>query len=288
MRHVFAWVFGCLVASLAGGPAEAREEAPGKPTPYLQDRERGWFWYEDPPKPAEAKPLPKPPAGAPAASLAKPAEVRMYEQFKANMEEARIVAMFNPTQANVERYLQYRTALVKIADQLSEVGQRLVWANPAYDFTQERPINAIGLDVYKEEQARLKRDTLARLARTHVLYFFFRSDCPHCHAFAPMLSGFSRATGIKIFPVSMDGPGLPDFPRPYQDRGQAEAMGVSKVPALFLANPATRQITPVTFQSLTEMELIDRLVALENPGVSGYVDAATPERPLLIDTGALP
>lgn len=250
--------------------------------PFLKERETGWFWYKDPqPEPVpRKKPDTRRDGRAAEALAAKPPEVRMYEKFKADMEEARIVAMFNPTQANVERYVQYRTALVRLADQFAEAGQRVVWANPQYDFTQERPVNAIGLEAYKQERAKLQRATLERLAKGHVLYFFFRSDCPHCHAFAPVLLGFSRATGIQVFPISLDGGGLPEFPRPHRDRGQADALGATQVPALYLANPSTKQVVAVGFGTMSEMELIDRLVMIANPSASQYVDAATPVRSL--------
>jgi conjugal transfer pilus assembly protein TraF len=245
---------------------------------FLQDQERGWFWYEESPAPAKAKPPVEKSSGSSVA--AKPAEVGMYERFKAGMEEARIVAMFNPTQANVERYVQYRTALVKLADQLSEAGQRVVWANPEYDFTQKRPVSAVGLQVHDAEKSEMRRRTFDRLATSHVLYFFFKSDCQYCHAFAPVLLGFSQATGIKIFPVSLDGGGLPEFPQPHKDRGQAAALGATTVPAVFLANPATREITPVAFGIQSETELVDRVMAIANPGMSNYVDASTPVRSL--------
>jgi len=265
-----------MLATLMIGWAGAN--AAGKP--FLQDQARGWFWYEDPPAPVKPKPVPKGTVGTPATTPAKPAEVRMYEQFKAGMEEARIVAMFNPTQANVERYVQYRTALVKIADQLAEAGQRLVWSNPEYDMMQERPPSPVGVRAYDAKKAALQAETLARLAKTHVLYFFFKSDCPYCHAFAPSLAGFSMATGIQVFPVSLDGGGLPDFPNPNRDRGQAAALGVNTVPAVFLANPATREITPVAYGLQSDTELMDRIVAIANPGVSAYVDQITPALPM--------
>lgn len=265
---------GVLGALLCSAFASAQ---PLEAKPFLLDKERGWFWYEQSPVPVEPVPKPKAEAGQ---TTAKPTEVRMYEQFKAGMEEARIVAMFNPTQANVERYVQYRTALVKLADQLAEAGQRVVWANPEYDFTQARPVSAVGLQVHDAEKSEQHRRTFDRLAKTHVLYFFFKSDCPYCHAFAPVLLGFSQATGIKIFPVSLDGGGLPEFPQPHKDHGQAAALGATTVPAVYLANPLTHEITPVAFGIQSETELVDRVMAIANPGMSGFVDALTPIRSL--------
>ncbi len=272
------WLLGCLLlgcVSISPVWAQPQMET-GKP--FLGDRERGWFWYEAAPLPP-AK-TPKEPKGSPGSTTAKPIEVKRYEQFKAGMEEARIVAMFNPTQANVERYVQYRTALVKIADQLAEAGQRVVWANPDYDFTQARPVSAVGLQAFDSQKQAQRRQTFERLARTHVLYFFFKSDCPYCHAFAPVLLGFSLATGIKIFPVTLDGGALNEFPLPHVDRGQAAALGATTVPAVYLANPATREVAPIAFGIQSESELVDRVMAIANPSASDYVDASTPIRSL--------
>jgi conjugal transfer pilus assembly protein TraF len=293
MRPGFALVLGCLVAILAVDTAVAREDAPGKPThaqpkPYLQDRERGWFWYEDPVKALPAMPPEKPAPAASPVAPAKPAEVQMYERFKANMEEARIVALFNPTAANVERYVQYRTALVQLANQLADAGQRVVWANPQYDLMQERPPSPVGIRAYDAKKAEIRRQTTERLAKSHVLYFFFKSDCPYCHAFAPILRGFSMATGIEVFPVSLDGGGLAEYPRPHRDQGQAAALGATTVPAVFLANPKTREIVPVAFGLQSDTELMDRIVAIANPGANEFVDLATPTRSLDAMEGLTP
>jgi conjugal transfer pilus assembly protein TraF len=265
--------------------ADSQVDIQADSKPFLSDHATGWFWYREPPPPVKPDVKDKPPlaAGAPAE---KPAEVREFERFKARMEEARTIALFNPTPQNVERYVQYQTALVRLSSQFADAFQRVVWANPQYDFTLERPVNETGLDAYKQEQSDLNRQTLDRLAKTSVLYFFFKSNCPYCHAFAPILLGFAKATGIEVYPVSLDGGGLPEYPNPHRDRGQAAALGAAQVPAVFLANPATREVAPVAFGAVSEMELVNRLVTIANPGASGYVDAATPIKSL--DDGVEP
>ncbi len=272
---VFAAALVALVVLIAPPASAAPEDtAPPGTKPFLKERETGWFWYRDPPprQQSEAPPAPVAPAAPP--------EIAAYERFKKDMEEARIVAIMTPTAQNLERYIALRTRLVNMSSEFADVGMRVTWANPQYDFTLQRPVTSVGVAAYESTRNETRRETFERLARTSVLYFFFRSDCPYCHAFAPVLHGLAQATGMTIFPVSLDGAGLPDFPAPHLDNGAAAKLNVTTVPALFLAEPANGRIVPVGFGVMAESQLIERLVALANPGDSPFVDHATPVRPL--------
>ena len=41
-----------------------------------------------------------------------------------------------------------------------------------------------------------RSESIGALGRDHVLFFFFRGDCPFCHAFAPTLVAFQARHGI--------------------------------------------------------------------------------------------
>jgi conjugal transfer pilus assembly protein TraF len=182
----------------------------------------------------------------------------------------------SPTPDNVRHYVELQTKLVKRTSEVADAFQRVVWANPQFDFTQQRPVVNTGLRAYDLQQQETKRQTFDRLAQNSVFYFFFRGDCPYCHAFAPTLQNFAQATGIHVFAISVDGGSLPQFPYPHADNGIGDRLGVTMVPALFLATPATGDIVPVGFGALSDTELAERLVSLANPGVSQSVTDATP------------
>lgn len=71
------------------------------------------------------------------------------------------------------------------------------------------------------------------------LFFFFRSDCPYCHADLSVLRTLELTTGIKITAVSLDGQGIDGslFPNYVIDSGQAARLGVQATPAFFLVRP---------------------------------------------------
>ena len=172
--------------------------------------------------------------------------------------------------------MELEASVVRQASYFSEVAQRVAWSTPDLDMTlQGRPVNARGIEVFDREQAQTRSQSLAVLARTHVLFFFFRSDCPYCHAFAPTLEAFQARHGIQIVPISVDGGGLPTFPQYRRDNGISRTLQVTQVPAVFLAEPFTGKITPIGFGVLSESQLIERIATVTAPGADALVPSVT-------------
>ena len=288
-QWVRRWAFGLTITAglslaIPGVASEGNAQSPADDAPrFHQGHEDGWFWYKDPlplpPPPPKPPTDPKEPPPRPVVASAKPLDplVGKFESYKDALTKARIKAFFEPTPENVTRYAELQTDLVRRSSDVSDVWQRVIWANPQFDFTQERPVTRLGLDAYEAKAAGLKRSTFDTLAATSVIYFFFRSDCPYCHQFAPTLARFAAATGITVFPITLDGGTLPDYPNPQRDNGMAATLGVTSWPAVFLGEPAKRQISPIGFGVMSEMELAERLVQIVNPP-SAVAGAATPRQ----------
>ncbi|MDX9943303.1 MAG: conjugal transfer protein TraF [Azonexus sp.] len=247
---------------------------------YYGDRERGWFWFEDPPVEAPTE------DAAPAAPAMRPTvdqDQQMIDRMEAlqkQVKAARARAFFEPNEENVRAMATLQTAFVRRSSDVADVWQRTIWANPEFDFTLERPVNPLGLAAYEAENQQKRANTLDHLANTHVFYYFFRSDCPYCAAFGPVLSAFSIASGIEVFPVSLDGQGTADFPNAAADNGMAAALGVTTVPALFIADPVAGKIMPVGYGVMNEADLAQRIVAIADEDQPDNVRAATPIRQL--------
>ena len=99
--------------------------------------------------------------------------------------------------------------------------------------------------------------------QTHGFVFFFASTCPYCHQFSPVLNRVSKQLGAHVLPLSFDNQPLPEF----QDILPASSDWVSAAfknspfhyPALFIANPSTLQLYPVSIGALDEVELSARI-----------------------------
>ena len=229
----------------------------------------GWFWYQDPPLPIKP---PKVPAQSlvPANSTSAPnRDLAAFKDFQRRMEEALQMAVINPSEANVLNYLTLWQESKQKASVFTDVAQAVAWRTPSVndDFLGVRPTSPAATQVFDRQREEEQAATVSLLARTHGMFFFFRSDCPYCHALAPMLRQFSAKYGMTIFPVSMDGGGLPEYPSSQRDNGIAarlvNALGIPpeefQVPFTVLARPDTGEVLPVGFGVMTASEMVERI-----------------------------
>lgn len=265
--------------AVAAGEADAEPEQGD----YWSDAWRGWFFYERKPKkpPRQATPPAVPAPAAPAASATPPAEAAKapkhpdlvrFEALQKRVEESRNIAIINPTEENLREFLTAQKLALDTASHFSELSKRVVWATPGLDPTVEgRPTNPDAMSLYDAEQRRQQLGKLAQLSQTHAFFFFFRSDCPYCHRFAPVLRQFSASTGIQVYPISMDGRGLQEFPNFKPDNGIAGQLRVTQVPALFLAEPGSGKVLPVGYGVMSPSELERRIDQITRPGAESAV-----------------
>ena len=268
-RVLVAMLLAPAVA-LAQGAAQRVSVSPGS---YWGDGERGWFWYEDPALEPEEKLVPREAPRRVERSEEKEREAPRapelieLERLRKQVEDYRNIAVVNPTEANVRRYMELEASVVRMASNFADVAQRIAWATPDLDQTlQGRPVNAKAIEVFDRETAQGRARTVSDLGKDHVLFFFFRSDCPYCHAYAPILEAFQARHGIEVVPVSVDGGGLPGFDSPRVDNGIARTLNVTQVPATFLAQPFTGQIVPIGFGVLSESQLLERISIVSGSG----------------------
>lgn len=220
------------------------------------------------------------PAASPAAARdplkdTRAPELVELERLRRRVEDLRGIAVMRPTEANVRRYMELEAKVVAQASTFADVAQRVAWTTPELDPSlQGRPVNAKALEVFEARQLGERSRSIAELGRDHVLLFFFRGDCPYCHAFAPTLEAFQGRHGIRVEAVSLDGGALPGFTSARRDNGAATALRVAQVPAIYLAQPFTGRIVPIGFGVLSESQLLERISAAAAPAFEAMVPSA--------------
>lgn len=236
----------------------------------MDEPRRGWHFYEDPVQP----PSPRPLAGD-ARSLAP--HIARYKALQKAVEDARVVAIMAPSASNVRAYLELEASVLRKASRFADVSRRVAWMSPELDpSAQSRPTATYAVEAHERQQMEARQARVASLGQDHIVLFFFRSDCPYCHAFAPVLKEFQRF-GLQVAAVSTDGGSLLEFPRPRKDNGIALTLGVKQVPALFLAHPASGRIVPLGFGVLSESELLERIATVSGPELDKPVAASRQE-----------
>ncbi len=273
--------------------------------PFYEDKERGWFWYEEPmpEEPVEPEPEPEPIASSPkpdpdkkeAQPIEKPSSTKPLsaEWFRKNMEKYRDKAIDDPTDANVSAYMYLQRVMLDKAEKFSAVSQRVVMADHLLDENLRRPVSTFGARK-KDEMATRATDQIAnKLAKETGIWFFYESTCEFCVKQAGVLKGLMNAYGFKVLPIARDGVPLPDgsFPDFTVDRGQSKKLGVETTPALFLVKPGENGGAMQIGQGLLAGdEIIERSIILAHQ--NGWLndeeyDGTRKVNPIQVDTGTI-
>ncbi len=227
---------------------------------WFQRHAEGWFWYIDPPVEEEtgeaADEVPAPAAPTP---LDPKAELKAFQE---KLENAQALAVMQPTRENVTAYLYLQKEAMDRSQAFAERWQRVVWTTPALDHTLVRPTSPKAVIAYYDTRNEERKVKLQQLAQSHGLFYFFRESCPYCERFSPILKSFAKRHGFHVTAITLDGEASPGFPQPRRDNGTARRLGVRTVPALYLVQPRTRTVQPVSFGLLGPSELEQRLLAL--------------------------
>lgn len=102
------------------------------------------------------------------------------------------------------------------------------------------------------------------LSQNYYFVFIYRSTCPHCHQFAPILKDFADSFHIKVSSYSLDNESLDDFSSKPLTPELFQSFFVSGsfkpvVPALFLVNRHTLEAYAVLFGEATAYQLARRV-----------------------------
>lgn len=217
-------------------------------------------WYCDD-EPVTVQPAPPVTQVQPKIDVTK---MKTSKEVREALETLKDRAVMEPTEQNIKDYVEAQQYVFEKGSVFADTWRRVVWTNPELDYTLRRPVNNSAIRSYDTQRDQSESAHLKMLAKEHGLMFFFRSDCPFCHQLAPTLKNLSRQYGIEILPVSLDGGGLPDFPRPKANSGQAASLGIQRVPAVFIASRKTGDMAPIGYGVMSMSEIINRIFVLTN------------------------
>ena len=195
-------------------------------------------------------------------------KIETVEELQAEVQHRLSLATMNPTPQNMEKIIEVNTFMMDKSSVFADQWRRFVWQNPQHDYSLKNPSNNSAIRVNNQIKTDNKENYLKNISKEHGLIFFFRSDCPYCHQYAPTLKMLSDMYGIEVLAVSIDGGGLPDFPNFRDGRAVAQQWGIEKVPATFIASKKTNERAPIGFGVMSLQEIIERIWVLtnSNPG----------------------
>lgn len=227
--------------------------------PFYDEKARGWFWKESPPKEpviAEDPSAPKAQDLAPPPH-SKPEDIPLSSAwFRAHLGTIRDEALDDPSPEKVRRFFIVQKALLDKAERFSISAQSVVLQDPELDERSHHPTTPLGLTLSHQVHQKQRQEALKEIARKAGLLFIFRSDCPYCHLMAPLVEALSERITMRLYPVSLDGGEIPGLHlnSVIKDPLLGQKLKLSATPALFLMVPQ-RGLYPVLEGSASALEL---------------------------------
>jgi conjugal transfer pilus assembly protein TraF len=220
---------------------------------YFNRHQEGWFWYQDPPEELKKNP-------SVAVITAKPSASQELESLREQINEALNLAVMRPNAENISNYMALQQRVFNQAEVFKDHWQMALLRKPELDYSLKAPTNHNARIIASQLQQSRSVSAIHQLSQTHGFFFFFSSDCPYCHSFAPTVKHFAERYGISVMAISMDGKPINEFPNAIADNGSAKSLGVSAWPALFAINPKTREVVPLANGMVSLSDLEERVL----------------------------
>ncbi len=225
---VFLFVFARGVLD----PARAEDKTPG----FYERKAEGWFWYAV--EAEESAPEEEERPAIPPAATQTPSAPFSAAWLRVNLPKYLDLAWNEPSVENLRAFLYLQRFTIDRAEQFSGAARRAVIGDPLLDEISRRPTASFASWQVDRDAGAARERLLEDLARRVGLFFFFRSDDRYSALEAPLIELLGREEGFAVVAVSVDGKALADghFPAFKSDRGQARRLGVTTLPAVFLAS----------------------------------------------------
>jgi len=253
----------CSVALAAEG-AVASEKAEKN---YWDRSKEGWFWYE---KALKEK---KPEKEKKVKLYSRPLDEKTLgsmrlDELKALAEDLKKLAIEEPDEYNVRRYLVVQKYLTDKAERFARMWRLVLLKHPELNPEAGSPPSEAGRAVLAEVERRKLEMTLKNLKGRAALVFFSRKGCPFCEKERSVLSLFEDRYGWLVKEVDVE-----------QDPEVASAFGVTAVPDMWLIyrNPDDSPFyfrVRAGFATLSEVEEGIGFVyenAVKNPEINPYL-----------------
>ena len=237
----------------------------------------GWHFYcddaviEELPPPAEPQSLPQSSKTAPdvpalpdTTPTATATATERLEAMRAELLEARALAVLEPTTENVENYIRLQSTVLVQSGNFADTWRRVVWQNPDLDYEGQHPQSNLGKKAAIAELEEARQFTIKEVANNYALLYVGSARCAVCRVYGPHLRRFADKYGFTTMGVTVDGSAMEAWPEARQDNGQLTNMGVdaNRIPLTILYHGRLRQVTVLGVGYLSETQLKKRIHAL--------------------------
>jgi len=207
---------------------------------WIDRKAEGWAWYEDkePEKKEEVVGNPVPVVTA----------SERLEKYQKDLHEKQSKAVLEPTQENVREYMEQQQITMDMATEFSKSWAKVLLSHPQLDFTaKENPVTAYGVQIQKQVKKQEKESLINQISKDHALLYIYNGNELECQAFAYVVNLLIQKYDFELLAISVDGTLLEGFKNNNVNNGIVEKLEVTIFPALFMVNPETKIVTPISY-----------------------------------------
>jgi conjugal transfer pilus assembly protein TraF len=171
---------------------------------------------------------------------------RRIEDLKERFNVAERRAIDNPTIGNVIVAQRLQKEIMDKSEQFANMWQLAVLLDHELSNNEEHS-NILHRKISEQTKKQKNDDKLKNIARSWGLILQFDNDCPHCHAFAPIVREFAETFGFQVLAVSIGGNDFAGIAG-IRDTGFIASSGLNpnrEVPVLYLMSSNGALIYPI-------------------------------------------
>jgi len=231
---------------------------------FYEETNRGWHSYEDLPIEIIKKleKMEKKIADLEKKKAAETPKPLGAKWIRLNLESYREKAIDDPTEENI------------LTINLMEKVMR----EKAYNFAMKSAIVNVKYPVFNSKMAngnttslkddflknKAKKELFKSLSKDKAFWFFYNDNCPKCVLQSGILQGVAEDYGWRVLAISIDGNPLPNglFPDFVKNMGHAAELGVMAMPAIYLMDPKTLEISNIAQNVIIRDALIHRTIKM--------------------------
>ena len=179
---------------------------------------------------------------------------------KKEIETKRAKALLEPNEKNVYEYIKTQELWTDQAEKFSKTWQWVISKHPELNYSLRFPTSELAKQVKQKENSHVINMAISDIAQNYGIFYFYKSNCPYCERFSPILRTFGDRYKIKVLAISLDGKATKGFNIFKSDNGIAEKWGITQVPAIYAVSPLQDEVIPIAFGLISGSELEQRFL----------------------------
>lgn len=208
---------------------------------FFSHKYEGWHWYEAKKRELQEK------ANEVSNVKSSSSPTEQIKEIREMQEKLLHKALVDPSEANIVEYLRIQKLILDSSYRFTQGYRRVMQTHPELNETTKYPITQIGSQIYQKQKKEKHKRILQQASKTHGLFYFYKTSCPHCEQFIPVIKMFAEKYRFEIIPVSIDGKKHELLPKTQNNQVLAAKLNVAAVPAVYLVEPKTNSIIPASF-----------------------------------------